>query len=63
MLDIGEYVVSRVNKDIPGETIIEALREMYMRTQDLSFEELDDENLTFLNNQFIITFMWLIHRT
>ncbi len=41
MLDIGEYIVSRVNKEIPGETIIEALREMYLRTQDLSFEELD----------------------
>ena len=43
LLDLGEYIVSKTNKTISGETIFSAIREVYARTSGLSDEELDSK--------------------
>ena len=43
MYRIGEYVVRKANKEISGEVLFEAIREMYRQVSNLTDEQLDEE--------------------
>ena len=42
MLEVGEYIVSRVNAPISGEVLMSAIREMFDKTGEYTPEELDE---------------------
>ena len=48
MLEVGEYIVNRVNRVISGEVLMTAIREMYDKTGEFTPEELDEKMASIL---------------
>ena len=41
MFDVGTYITSKVNKEVTGQTMKDAITEIYRKTTDLPEEELE----------------------